>query len=436
MPATHAESFRTVKSRDGSGLGRSTIRVLPLRRAFDGAALAALEALEALAELPAADRDDDLDRVCGGILIVELLSRKRLSNFVVFFVGPRTHATPAPYSTRRDCKWTKPVKESGVGPPNSRCPRNDPPMSEQQSLSPFENQQQPQQQQQQQRKRLNLKPRDDARAAQLQSQSSLAQQTSSLFGDAKPRERIIADRDGKTEEEVLREEVRKEKLHLRLTQEQNQVRLSAEAAVKEVEEQVEAEADEGRRKALQAELGARRDALDGLMERFAKEVLSEGGKKHVGVPRERYNPTRGSNDGVMMPVGVGGAGGYHHHYHHHHHPNGNGAIRPPPGHHHTMGQGVGMGMGISMGLPQHMFVPGGRGAPPHFHASGPPHPQYQQFPQYHHRPQYHAPPPQGHHHAQPPAPQSHQMVYRGPPAGVGMGGEIEFDAPGFAGSRY
>ena len=135
------------------------------------------------------------------------------------------------------------------GPPNSESPRNDdPPMSEQQqSLSPFENQQQPrqQQQQQQQRKRLNLKPRDDARAAQLQSQSSLAQQTSSLFGDAKPRERIIADRDGKTEEEVLREEVRKEKLHLRLTQEQNQVRLSAEAAVKEVEEQVEAEADEG-----------------------------------------------------------------------------------------------------------------------------------------------------------------------------------------------
>ena len=68
MPATHAESFRTVKSRDGSGLGRSTTRVLPLRRAFGGAALAALEALEAFAEPPAADRDDDLDRVCGAIL--------------------------------------------------------------------------------------------------------------------------------------------------------------------------------------------------------------------------------------------------------------------------------------------------------------------------------------------------------------------------------
>ena len=36
----------------------------------------------------------------------------------------------------------------------------------------------------------------------------------SPFGDAKPREAIIASRVGKTEEEVLKEEVQKEKLHV------------------------------------------------------------------------------------------------------------------------------------------------------------------------------------------------------------------------------
>lgn len=35
------------------------------------------------------------------------------------------------------------------------------------------------------------------------------------FGDAKPREAIIASRVGKTEEEILKEEVKKEKLHVR-----------------------------------------------------------------------------------------------------------------------------------------------------------------------------------------------------------------------------
>jgi hypothetical protein len=35
------------------------------------------------------------------------------------------------------------------------------------------------------------------------------------FGAAKPREAIIAEKLGKTEEEVLKEEVKKEKLHVR-----------------------------------------------------------------------------------------------------------------------------------------------------------------------------------------------------------------------------
>ena len=37
----------------------------------------------------------------------------------------------------------------------------------------------------------------------------------SAFGAAKPREVVIATRVGKTEEDVLKEEVKKEKLHVR-----------------------------------------------------------------------------------------------------------------------------------------------------------------------------------------------------------------------------
>ena len=38
----------------------------------------------------------------------------------------------------------------------------------------------------------------------------------SPFGAAKPRERVIAERAGKSEEDVLKEEVQKEKIHVSL----------------------------------------------------------------------------------------------------------------------------------------------------------------------------------------------------------------------------
>ncbi len=169
-----------------------------------------------------------------------------------------------------------------------------------------------------QRRRLNLKPRDDKRAAELQRKSSLLTATSSLFGDSKPREAIIADRDGKTEEEIVREEVRKERLQVRLPPEQNQERLSGQAAVAEIEEQMKQEADEKKLSILKAELAARQQKLDRLLERFAKEALSER-EKHAG-QRERYKPTRGSTDGAGVHVGMatpaipGVGGGFHRPY--------------------------------------------------------------------------------------------------------------------------
>jgi len=123
------------------------------------------------------------------------------------------------------------------------------------------------------RKRLNLKPRDPAAAARLEEERLRESHAASLFGDAKPREVVIADRVGKSEEDVVKEEVKKEKLHLRLSPEQNQERMSHEAAVKEIEKQIEGESDEKKRDLLHVELKLRQDKLDDLMERFVNATL-------------------------------------------------------------------------------------------------------------------------------------------------------------------
>ncbi len=314
----------------------------------------------------------------------------------------------------------------------------------------------------QQRKRLNLKPRDDKRAAELQRRSSLLTSTSSLFGDSKPREAIIADRDGKTEEEVVREEVRKERLQLRLPPEQNQERLSSQAAVAEIEEQMNQEADERKRAILKAELVARQQKLDRLLERFAKEALSEGGK-HTG-QRERYSSGRDSTDGVggnggmSNPTMPGVSGELHrqpmHQMYHHnphanwggHHNNNNnfghgGGPRPPVYHHgglpggqpympspvisgNVMNQTNHMGHISVMPpgpvpLPYYGVAPEGypgnvRRAGPHAVTMPPIPPAHLQG---------------GHGPGIAPSPGmgQHAAFYQGPPSGVGMGGEIEMD---------
>lgn len=124
-----------------------------------------------------------------------------------------------------------------------------------------------------QRRRLQLKPRDPHAAAKKEEERLRGSHSGSLFGDAKPREVVIADRVGKTEEDVLKEEVKKEKLHLRLTPEQNQERLSHEAAVQEVQRQIDGESNEKKKDLLQIELDARQKKLDELMEEFVNMTL-------------------------------------------------------------------------------------------------------------------------------------------------------------------
>jgi hypothetical protein len=185
-----------------------------------------------------------------------------------------------------------------------------------------------------QRKKLNLKPRNPDAAARIEKER---QQSSgkSPFGAAKPREVVIATRVGKTEEDVLKEEVKKEKLHLRLNPAQLEERKSHEAAVKEIEDQIGAETDEKKKDILKVELAARQSKLDALMDRFVKMTIenAKSGEAprmshirkshapqdhhHGPIPppgyNQRYNPTQqyaGGHRGGHRGGSYGGRSGY------------------------------------------------------------------------------------------------------------------------------
>ncbi|GAB4820772.1 hypothetical protein N2152v2_007818 [Parachlorella kessleri] len=169
------------------------------------------------------------------------------------------------------------------------------------------------------RPKLNLKPRDPAAAAKLEQERQTQAAKKSPFGEAKPREAIIASRVGKTEEEILKEEVKKEKLHLRLNPAQLEEKRAHEAAVKEVEDEIGLEDDEGKREVLSAELQARQQKLDRLMEGFEKlalETALSGSAPRVSEIRRQQSTGPEPGMGLPLPAAaipgaVPPAGRYH-----------------------------------------------------------------------------------------------------------------------------
>lgn len=168
-----------------------------------------------------------------------------------------------------------------------------------------------------QRPRLNLKARNPDAAAKLDEERK-AKAKASPFGEAKPRETVIAARVGKTEEEVLLEEVKKDKLHLRLSSEQFEERRAAEAAIKDVEEEIEVEEDADKRATLTAELQSRKDKLDALLDGFEKLALEKaqsGQAPRVSLMRQDQEAAMGgAGGGRYQPMrdgapGDGGGGG-------------------------------------------------------------------------------------------------------------------------------
>ncbi|KAK9841577.1 hypothetical protein WJX74_008184 [Apatococcus lobatus] len=134
------------------------------------------------------------------------------------------------------------------------------------------------------RRRLNLKPRDEAAAAKAAMERNSGKQ--SVFGDAKPREVSLAGRSGKSEEEILREELAKDKIQLRLTPDQIQEKRAAEADIAEAQSSLD-EAEEGQTEAAAAELKSRQQKLEQLMHDF-QEMALQRAKSGEGVrPSER-----------------------------------------------------------------------------------------------------------------------------------------------------
>ncbi|PRW56023.1 type II cytoskeletal 2 epidermal [Chlorella sorokiniana] len=147
-----------------------------------------------------------------------------------------------------------------------------------------------------QRKRLVLKPRSEEAAKKLEQERQAHLTKANPFGAAKPREAVIAEKLGKTEEEVLKEEVSKEKLHLRLSGAQLEEKRQAESDIKEIEEVLALEAEGSAKHAeLTSELKDRQKKLDELMETFAKVTLEtalSGGAPRVSQIRQQQQLTQ------------------------------------------------------------------------------------------------------------------------------------------------
>lgn len=136
------------------------------------------------------------------------------------------------------------------------------------------------------RPRLNLKPRDAsaaAKAATDKAQSSRA----NPFGAAKPRESVLATRLGKDELAVLQEDLKKERINLRLKPEQVEEREQAEAGVAEIKTEIEQESDPDKKASLTAELNSRQEKLEALLENFQKLAVEQAKSGDTIRPSDR-----------------------------------------------------------------------------------------------------------------------------------------------------
>nr|BCL66184.1 hypothetical protein [Volvox reticuliferus] len=158
------------------------------------------------------------------------------------------------------------------------------------------------------RPRLQLKPRDPNAAQAYDAQRARA--GSNPFGAAKPREQVIAERLGKTEEEVLKEAVKKERPKLRLSPEQLEQRKQAEARIEEVKVQLQLETTNGGdHSTLEAELASREADLEALLDKFEALALEAAQRGEIQRPSERRQQHQ-QGHGDLESGRLGGRAGY------------------------------------------------------------------------------------------------------------------------------
>lgn len=156
------------------------------------------------------------------------------------------------------------------------------------------------------RPRLTLKPRDETAARQAELERQKSSGNKNPFGEAKPREAILASRTGKSEQEIVKESVKAERVKLRLNAQQLEEKRAAEAAVEEIKHQIEAEGSTATAEVLQAELLSRQHSLDELLERFEKMALEAAQTGQVQRPSERRHQQQ--QQGALPSRGYGRSG--------------------------------------------------------------------------------------------------------------------------------
>merc|ERR1719387_821903 len=149
------------------------------------------------------------------------------------------------------------------------------------------------------RPRLNLKKRDDAAAADLEKKAA-AKAKSNPFGDAKPRESVLAKRDGVDEAAVLKKEAAAWKPRLRLTREQEEEQKALEAEVRfaKADAEREKERPEGERDeaAAKAELATKEAALAAMVKGF-EDLAVKAAREGTGRRREYTEDGQGGRGG-------------------------------------------------------------------------------------------------------------------------------------------
>ncbi|KAI8467598.1 MAG: hypothetical protein J3K34DRAFT_32241 [Monoraphidium minutum] len=173
------------------------------------------------------------------------------------------------------------------------------------------------------RPRLALKPRDPEAAKKLEIERASSAKKNP-FGEAKPREAVLSTRLGKSEEEILKEEIKSERPKLRLNPQQLDEKRAAEAAIAEIQDVHDGETDSVKKGELAEELTARKAALDALMDGFEKLAVEAAARGEVMRPSERRQKAieegrpgyvaggleRAGSGGVYGSGAIAGPGGY------------------------------------------------------------------------------------------------------------------------------
>mmetsp|Transcript_5251 Transcript_5251/g.9093 ORF Transcript_5251/g.9093 Transcript_5251/m.9093 type:complete len:225 (+) Transcript_5251:83-757(+) len=157
------------------------------------------------------------------------------------------------------------------------------------------------------RPRLNLKPRDESAAKAAETERAVKAK-SNPFGDAKPRESVLAVRTGKTEAEIAREEVGNEALmRLRLSAAQQEEKGQLDALVDEIKRKLAEEEDPATKQGLELILKEREAAVIKMMEAVAAEAMRAAIAGEVQRPSERQEQR--AREGGDEAGGGGGRGG-------------------------------------------------------------------------------------------------------------------------------